>query len=181
MIEGRLKARSGELRSLQGRITNHSGEEFNDRVAEACEAVQGLTVRRRVTSIAGRRIEREPGQPLGDIDVLVANPWSKQLLLVETKDFSAARTPAEFSNEEKKLQEALQTHGERSAWLSARLRDTLRWLAIGDSAAGKWRVKQLVVVSSEAFTPGLRNLTVPVITVAKLRDDLARRGSGPHP
>lgn len=168
-IEGRLKGRSEELRSLQGRITNHSGEEFNDRVAEAYEDVQGLAVRRRVTSIAGQRIEREPGEPLGDIDVLVADPSSKELLLVETKDFSTARTPAEFSNEEKKLRKALRTHGERSTWLRAHLRDALQWLDIDDSAASKWRVKQLVVVSSELFTPGLRKLPVPVITLAKLR------------
>ena len=180
LTDGRLKAESGELRSLQGRITNHSGEEFNDRVAEAYEAVEGLTVRRRVTSIAGRHIEREPGQPLGDIDVLVADRSSKELLLVETKDFSAARTPAEFSNEEKKLRKALKTHGERFTWLRAHVRDALRWLDIDDGAAGKWRVKQLVVVSGEVFTPGLRELPVRVITLANLRDDLTLRGGGPH-
>ncbi len=181
LVEGRLKGQSDQMRSLQGRITNHSGEVFNDRVAEAYEAVQGLIVRRRVASIAGRNIEREPGQPLGDIDVLVAAPSSKELLLVETKDFSAARTPAEFSNEEKKLRKALKTHGERFTWLRAHLRDALRGLDIDGSAAGEWRVKQLVVVSSEVFTPALRKLPVPVITLANLRDDLAPRGGGPHP
>ena len=117
LIEGRVKVQSDRMRALQGKITSHSGEVFNDRVAEAYEAAQGLTVRRRVTSIAGRDIEREPGQPLGDIDVLVADPSSMEMLLVETKDFSAVRTPAEFSNEERKLREALKTHGERSTWL----------------------------------------------------------------
>ena len=181
LIEGRLKAYSDRMRSLQGRITNHSGEVFNDRVAEAYEAAQGLTVRRRVTSIAARRIERERRQPLGDIDVLVADPLSKEMLLVETKDFSSVRTPAEFSNEEKKLRRALKTHGERSTWLSAHLRDALRWLSIDDSAADEWRVKQLVVVSGEAFTPGFRELPVPVITLSALRDELVTAEGATHP
>ena len=181
LIEARVKVRSDRMRALQGRITSHSGEVFNDRVAEAYEAAQGLTVRRRVKSIAGRRIEREPGQPLGDIDVLVADPSSMEMLLVETKDFSAVRTPAEFSNEERKLREALKTHGERSTWLSVHLRDALRWLGIDEGATGKWRVKQLVVVSGEVFTPGFRELPVPVITLANLRDKLAAAGGAAHP
>ena len=181
LIEGRVKVQSDRMRALQGRITSHSGEVFNDRVAEAYQAAQGLTVRRRVASIAGRRIEREPGQPLGDIDVLVADPSSMEMLLVETKDFSAVRTPAEFSNEERKLREALKTHGERSTWLSAHLRDALRWLGIDDGATGKWRVKQLVVVSGEVFTPGLRELPVPVMTLSTLRAELSgeRRRASP--
>lgn len=173
LIDGRLMGQSDRMRSLQGKITKHYGEVFNDRVAEAYEAVQALTVRRRVTAIAGRHIERQPGQPLGDIDVLVADPLSKELLLVETKDFSAVRTPAEFASEEKKLRDALKTHGERATWLCAHLRDALQWLSIADGAPDAWRVKQLVVVSGEVFTPGFRELSVPVITLSTLRNQLA--------
>ena len=67
MVEGRFAAESDDLRSLQGRIANRTGEAFNDRVAEVYEAAQGLIVCRRVTSIAGRRIERRRGQPLGTL------------------------------------------------------------------------------------------------------------------
>ncbi len=173
LVDGRLMGQSDHMRSLQGKITKHYGEVFNDRVAEVYEAAQALTVRRRVTSIAGRHIERQPGQPLGDIDVLVVDPLSKEMLLVETKNFSAVRTPAEFASEEKKLRRALKTHGERATWLCAHLRDALQWLSIADGAPDAWRVKQLVVVSGEVFTPGLRELPVPVITLSTLRNQLA--------
>ena len=143
LIQGRIKAQSEQMRSLQDSIANRSGEMFNDRVAEAYEAVQGLTVQRRVTSIAGQRIERQPGQPLGDIDVLVANPSSREMLLVETKDFSAALTPAGFANEERKLRDALKKHRERFVWLCAHLRDALQWLGIDDGTTDEWRVRQL--------------------------------------
>ncbi len=177
---GHVRARTDPMRALQGRISNQSGEDFNDRVAEAYEAVPRLKVRRRVTSIAGRRIERRPGESLGDIDVLVADPSSKELFLVETKDFSAARTPAEFANEEKKLHKTLRTHGERSSWLRANLRGALTWLDFHDSRPDDWEVKQLVVVGGEAFTPGLRSLPVPVITFANLQDELARVAGAAH-
>ena len=176
LIEGRHTAQSSQMRSLQGIITNHSGEVFNDRVADAYETATASTVRRRVKSIADQRIERGAGQPLGDIDVLVADPSVKEMLLVETKNFSAARTPAEFGTEEKKLRKALKTHGERTAWLGAHLRDALQWLGIDDSAADEWRVVQLVVVSGEAFTPSLRELPVRVLTLSTLRDELAAAG-----
>ena len=177
LIDGRIKGRSDEMRSLQGRITKCYGEWFNDRVADAYEAVQRLIVRRRVTSIAGQRVEREPGQPLGDIDVLVADRSSKEMLLVETKDFSPVRTPVEFGNEEKKLREALKTHTERLAWMRANLKGTLRWLGIDGSDIDGWRANQLVVVSGEAFTPRLRNLPVPVVTLSELNDDLAAKSA----
>ena len=173
LISGRFMGQSDRMRSLQGRMTNRSGEHFNNRVAEAYEATDDLVLRRRVKSILGQRIERQPGQSLGDIDVLVADPSERELLLVETKDFSTARTPAEFGNEEKKLRETLKTHGERSAWIRAHLQDVLRWLSIDEDAVKQWKVKQLVVVSGEAFTPGLRELAVPVITISVLRDSLA--------
>lgn len=173
LLSGRLMGRSDRMRSLQGRLAHRSGEAFNDRVAEVYEDVDGLSVQRRVKLILGKRIERQPGQPLGDIDVLVADPSERELLLVETKDFSTARTPAEFGNEEKKLRETLKTHGERTAWVRAHLQDVLRWLNRDEALASKWKVKQLVVVSGEAFTPGLRDLPVPVVTLSALRAKLA--------
>lgn len=173
LVSGRFRGQSDRMRLLQGRMTNRSGELFNNRVAEAYEATESLIVRRRVKSISGQPIESQPGQSLGDIDVLVADPSQRELLLVETKDFATARTPAEFGNEEKKLRKTLKTHGERSAWIRAHLQDVLHWLSLDEAAEGKWKVKQLVVVSGEAFTPGLRDLSVPVLTLSALRDKLA--------
>ena len=178
IVDGRLIAVSDELRSLQGRVANISGEAFNDRVADLYENVPGLIVRRRVMKLAGRRIERSRAEPLGDIDVLVADQSNKVLLLVETKDFSAARTPAEFASEEQKLWETLSIHNERSEWVTVNLDDVLEWLSIIDPAAADWRVEQLIVVSVEAFTPGLRNLPASVKSLSILRREIEDAGSG---
>lgn len=180
IVEGRLHAVSHELRSLQGRIANHTGEAFNDRVADVYGTVQGSIVRRRVERVAGRRIERNRGEPLGDIDVLVADEEARVLLLVETKDFSAARTPSEFASEEKKLREALEIHSERCAWFQTNLGDALQWLAVSEPDPEVWQVEQLVVVSSEAFTPGLRSLPAPVKSLSALRQEIeGPAGSSP--
>ena len=42
-------------------------------------------------------------------------------------------------------------------------------------------MKQLVVVSGEAFTPGFRELPVPVITLSALRDELVTAEGATHP
>ncbi len=177
-VDGRWRARSDLMRKLQGRITKHSGEAFNDRVAEAFEEVDGAVVRRRVRSIAGRRIERRRGQPLGDVDVLVALIQSREVLLVETKSFKGARTPAEFGNEAGKLGDALKIHAERSAWVGVRLPELLAWLEIDDTRVEAWRVRQVVVVSGEVFTTGMRELPIPVVTLASLREWLDEEGTG---
>ncbi|MYD73388.1 MAG: hypothetical protein F4Y11_03800 [Chloroflexi bacterium] len=172
IVEGRLVATSDELRSLQGRTANLLGEMFNDRVADLYETAEGLIVRRRVRRIGDRRIQRKPGEPLGDIDVLVADRLSRSLSLVETKNFSTARTPAEFASEERKLRETLKIHCERCEWVEENLGVTLEGLGISNGDVKAWRVEQLVVVSSEAFTPGLRDLPVPIKSLSTLRTEV---------
>ena len=46
------------------------------------------------------RIERSRGQDLSDIDVLVADPRRRQLILLETKALVVGRTAAELRNEQ---------------------------------------------------------------------------------
>lgn len=177
IVEGRFKATSGELRSVQGRIANVLGERFNDRVADLYEANAGLLVHRRVGRFGSRRIERKRGEPLGDIDVLVADQLSRELLLVETKDFSTARTPAEFALEEKKLLATLRIHDERFEWVRENLVVALQWLGVSNGDVSAWRVEQVVVVSSEAFTPGLRDLPVPIKSLSTLRTEVGGAAS----
>jgi len=118
---------------------------------------------------------------LGDIDVLVADERSRELLLVETKNFSTARTPAEFALEEKKLLATLKVHDERVKWVRENLGVTLEGLRISSGDVKAWRVEQLVVVSSEAFTPGLRDLSVPIKSLSALRTELGKAASDKRP
>ena len=58
---------------------------------------------------------------------------------METKNFSTARTPAEFASEERKLRETLKIHCERCEWVEENLGDALQWLGIINSNLDTWR------------------------------------------
>jgi hypothetical protein len=91
-VGGRLKARSSEMRKMIGELHVRDGEEFNDAVADVYEGFEGWIVKRRVGKVAGRRIKRERGQPLGDVDVLAADPKRRILWAVEAKTWLSRAT-----------------------------------------------------------------------------------------
>ena len=78
---------------------------------------------------------------------------------------------------EKKLRKTLKIHNERFGWVKENLGDTLLWLGLDNSDLSAWRVEQLVVVSSEAFTPGLRKLPVQVKSLSSLRAGVGGSGT----
>lgn len=167
-LSGRLKAKSDEMRKFLGRVRGEQAEQFNDLVADHFEQLDEFTTRRRVKKVGSRRITRDDGQDLGDIDVLTAHANSRSLLAVETKDFEFARTPAELSNELNDLvrgpKSAVVRHLERIHWLEGNLADVLRWLEIPNGKEG-WRVKGFIVVSRDLLSPHLRS-TLPMTTIS---------------
>jgi len=176
-VGGRLKARTMQMRKLIGEMHDRDGEEFNDLVADLYETFPGWSVRRRVKKIAGFRLEREPGQDLGDIDVLAADSQKRVLWAVEAKRLAFARNPAELANE---LESTFQTSGdkrsavdkhlERVAWLRDNLALTLDFLGIPTPGRRGWKVKPLVVVDHELQSPYIARSSVPVVPRRELED-----------
>jgi hypothetical protein len=170
-VGGRLKARTQEMKNLISEMQDRDAEGFNDLVAEFYESKPGWKVKRRVKKIAGRRIERAPGQDLGDVDVLAADPKTRTLWAVEVKDLAFARTPAELANElestfqtKGKKRAALDIHQERVAWLRGNLTLTLCWLGVPPTNAKKrWKVEPLVVVDHELQSPYIVRSWIPVV------------------
>lgn len=175
ITSGHYIAQSDEMKSLTGRITNLNGQLFNDRVANELRSMGGLIVHTRVSAIANQRMLRTVGQPLGDIDVLGVDPERRLVFALETKDFSPARNPLEYSREGDKLDEAVRLHLERVAWLEARMPQVIRWLGL-EGAPSEWRVCPAIVVSEDAFTARMRELVLPVWTVSKLAEAIVRAG-----
>lgn len=167
---GRLKAKTREMKNLISELQDRDAEAFNDRVAEFYEMKSAWTVQRRVKKIAGRRIEREPGQELGDIDVLAVDPQTRTLWAIEVKDLAYARTPAELANElenifqtKGKKRASVDKHQERVAWLRENLILTLEWLGVSPPVARKrWKVEPLLVVDHELQSPYIAQSSVPV-------------------
>jgi hypothetical protein len=169
-MTGRLRARSAQMKSLMGQFHHVQGEQFNDRVADLCERRDGLIVRRRVKKLPG--VFNIPPPP-GDIDVLVADLRAKRVVLIECKDFAAARTPAEMANELKSLigdeegdKSAEVQHRKRLDWARTHLRAILAWLGIANTAG--WRVEPLFVVDEELMSPHLVRMPMPVRSISRL-------------
>lgn len=74
------------------RHTNATGRAFTEQVASDIARRSDLIVRKEVKSIGPLKIERSPGQTLGDVDVLIADPVRRQLWAIEVKNFVVART-----------------------------------------------------------------------------------------
>jgi hypothetical protein len=176
-FEGRLKAKSKAMQSVISDLNHQRSESFNDAIAEYLADKTSLPVERRVKKIAGRRLQRQPGQELGDIDVLIVDSKRRLLLAIETKDLAFARTPAELTNELRTTfatgnskPSAADRHLERAAWLRENLLLTLGWLGItGALAKKRWRVEPLMVVDHELRSPYIADCPLPVFSFLELQ------------
>jgi hypothetical protein len=177
-VGGRLKAESKEMKAFIGRIHSAQAEAFNDRVADLYDGRAGVIVKRRVKKVGRLRIQRNNGQDLGDIDVLVADSTRHRIYPIETKDLAVARTPAELANE---LSGTFQTGGphksslgrhlERVEWLQQHLDQVINWLALDPSR--KWKIEPMVVTDTELLSPFLQRTAIPVLSFRMLKARLA--------
>jgi hypothetical protein len=119
-------------------------------------------------------IERRPGQPLGDLDVLAPDTATRTLDLLGCKDLEVTRTPAEMSDEIAKTfgigarkPSAAEKHAERIASVRQHLEQTLRWLGIEDDLAD-WTTSGRIVVDQPVMSPYVIACLLPVIMGAEL-------------
>lgn len=167
---GRLKATSSEMILAMTSMRRRDTAAFNQSVAQRYRDVEGLIVRTNVSVIAGARIERNPAEPLGDIDVLVIDETSRRVRLIESKDVAVARTPMEMGQQLRKLfasqggePAAAELHAERTEWVQRHLPALLaEHRVMSDSDA--WRIEPLIVVDQELMTPFLARSPIPVVS-----------------
>ena len=175
---GRLKAQSETMKAVIGRIRMDRGRAFNDEVGDVFEMMTGVLVKRRVRKVGSHAIERSVGQPLGDIDVLVAKPAVKEILVVETKNLSMARTPPEIERQIRKtfsIGEKTRSDSdrllERAQWTRANIVSVLEWLELSSWNPNDWTVKPLMVVDHELISPFLARVPFRVMPIHDVRAD----------
>jgi hypothetical protein len=184
----RLKVESREMGEAITALRQRSDERFNDDVAEMYRAVPGLLVAVRVDQFGTLRLARSPAEPLGDVDVLVADPGQRLVEAIDTKNLAVARTPIEIARELRRTfkaddtdkESAVDRHLKRAAWLREHLGEVLAWLGVdaGDGAADAWRVEPSIVVNTEVPAAFLEDLPMRVVDVALLEEELAVRAGG---
>jgi len=171
LLGGRFKAQSQELRTLLGSINHDETEAFNDTVADLFEKRPDIAVERRVKKVGKLR---GPSGPPGDLDVLVAATKRRVVLVIECKDLSVARTPAELANEVANLvgnnpddKSIVRKHQARIAWVERNLRAVLAFMGI--ESKQRWKVRGLIVTDEPLLAPHLRGSPVPILSFEELR------------
>jgi hypothetical protein len=169
-LTGRLKAKSLPMRQFIGGLRHAQGERFNDRVADILSSDSSLRVERRVKKIAGTRFDH-----LGDIDVLVGEPSTRRIYVIECKDFSASRTPYELASEIDELvnskdgkKSVTQKHQARVDWIKQHIVETIQFLRL--DANGKWKICSVIVVDEPMLTSRLHELDATVVTIEQLKE-----------
>jgi hypothetical protein len=137
------------MRRAIGAMHAYDGKQFNDDVADHFATIDGFVVRRRVKSFNKKRLRRANGEDLGDVDVLLAIPWRRELVPVETKNLTAALTPPELSNELAELFGGASQSGhigkfsERVQWIKALQKDVLIEMKVKIGKLDSWTVNPM--------------------------------------
>jgi hypothetical protein len=175
-LNGRLKAKSAQMKQVMSVVRNEQTKEFNDEVADLLEQNPALTVRRRVKKIGKSKIQGEQGV-LGDVDVLVIDPTNFSIKVIECKDFALARAPHEMKNELDELflgrdkksrreKSAVEHHQERVEWIRSHLSEVLSEFGLDPNAT--WAVEAMIVTDYELATPHLWSSPIPVVSLSEL-------------
>jgi hypothetical protein len=138
-----------------------------------------LAVVQRVGRLGDERLQRAPGQSLGDIDVLAGDASTRTLWALECKDLSGAMTAAEIVREMSEHfrvvgSTSMTKHAERVTWLEARVPAALELLGLG-GAAEEWSVRGLFVTSRPVHAPYIDDVEFPIVPLKGLVAEL--RGS----
>lgn len=107
---------------------------------------------------------RENGEPIGDIDVLLADRQERLLVLTETKDFRAGLVLSTLRDEFAALDDAVRHVRERTAWIRAHLDEVATELGIPLDEIGEWAVHPRIVTDEPLASATFRNWGVDIIS-----------------
>ena len=172
--EGRLGASSDAMRAYIDRQTSTASDKFVDAVASIA-AGAGLSVSKNVWAFGPVRMERSPGQTLGDVDVLAIDQTRRILWAIECKNLVFAKTPHELASEILDLQKPdkgmIAKHQKRIDWINANMSAVSAELGL---PAGRWRVRGVLTVHTDLMSLHLRPMAMTVVPAEALADLLAR-------
>ncbi|MCD0169055.1 hypothetical protein [Deinococcus sp. 23YEL01] len=163
-------------RALQS-LRETSAAAFNRTVADLCRS-RGCDVWENVRKISSRRLITPTGDDLGDVDVLAINTRQRCVWVVECKNYSIARTPAELANDLEVLirgkqkrrggqeRPLIERHQRRAEFVRDHLSDVLQ--LVSETNLQGWTVRALVVMSAEPFALMRSLSTLPLLSADEL-------------
>ena len=172
LLGGRYRALSPELKRQYGFQTNKRGEHFNQGVATLLKSSGYAEVKLKLKRIGGLAIASDKGT-LGDIDVFVVDRARHRILLLECKNLSNAKTPAELHME---VQTVLQGrkgekslvahHQQRADWFRDHQETVLA--AVGAAEPTLWTIVPLLVVDTELMAGHFQASSIPLVPIHQL-------------
>jgi hypothetical protein len=180
--DGRLRRTPGtSLDRALNKLRSLDALAFNAYIASLFRPPR-YAVAERVTQLNRTLLARSNKDPIGDIDVLVADRAQRTLYSIDTKDHALARNPYEMDIESRHIFERVGRHPsladrhlERDAWLRQHRTDALAHLRL-DSSGPPWRVVSLLVFDRVLAVTARRGLPLPLLDVTTL-EERVRGGS----
>lgn len=166
---GRLRG-SPSLQNAVMRISQQADREFENALLARVQDV-GWRAHTRLKKLGGLRLQRCPGQDIGDIDVLAWSPESRQVWLLDAKRLAPALEPRSAVRESRALADSATHHRERMQWVHEHPEQLA--LELGDDAAGGWDVRAALVLDRPLMGAHLGWLPLPVWTFWELSTKLS--------
>lgn len=174
---GKLKAKSNEMGSLIGEISDVRGAEFNELIYLKLKSFNSFDVYSNVSKVNKHYIA-ENKNTLGDIDVLIIDRQYHKIIAGEVKGFNVSRNPYEMYFEYKKMFESTKKkrcfydkHCRRVDWCNKHIEDFKIQYNLEDV---EWEVIGMFIldqplVSTEIYHKDIKMLTEKELSVENIR------------
>ena len=181
MFSGRLAARSPQMKKYISQQRNRISRDFETEVADIFRRDPHNQVSEQVKSLGNTSLERQNGDKLGDIDVLVVNEHHKTLSIIEAKNFATSRNAREIKREVDKLasgkNSAAARHNERVRFVRDRWATLHRQMQLPGHARD-WQIHDLIVTSAPSIAADLlrrldSEVSTTIISIEELQHTVA--------
>lgn len=165
--------------TLNGKILEFSGNEFNDECLEyLSNLMPNIYFDKCVKSINNLKISNDRNETLGDIDLLGIDKEKKKIYLIETKNFFYSRDPSELDIEIQKMfidtskrKSFLTKELNRVAWVKNHISDLMKHYKLEQ---GDWKVRYTFLtnkplISKEFSNKKINSTSLKLISLKYLR------------
>lgn len=176
IYSGKFKAKSNEMRTLCGKISESKGYEFNDLIYQMISDMGVFLVYPNVKKINGKRL-MDDRNDLGDIDLLIVDNDNHKIIVTEVKNFRFSRNPYEIQQEYLKMfvdgnkPSYATKHKKRTQWVTEHMDDLKKQYPLDNKP---WKVTSLFIVnqslaSSYVFKQDIKSISLSELSVASIR------------
>jgi hypothetical protein len=165
----RLKLPGDRVRKALDKLRAAGDREWERALASLISELGLTDVRARVEEIGGRRVAREDGSTLGDLDVLVLHERTHTVWALDAKRLAPATAAMALPNEADHLAREARKLELRLRWLDANIDAVASEFGLASRALASWSVRGAIVIATPLGGAFIAESPVPVLTWEELR------------